>query len=82
LFEKWSHEEATQVFPEVIERAARMVSEAASEYSSATWTTVLRKYNPTANSQPGMGGCYDLGGVPRRCDDRRQSSMSRYARVL
>lgn len=31
---KWSYEEATQVIPEVIERAVRMVSEAASEYES------------------------------------------------
>jgi transposase len=36
---KRSHEEATEVFPEVIERALRMVSEAASEYSSQ-WAAI------------------------------------------
>jgi transposase-like protein len=36
---KWSYEEATQVFPEVIERAVRMVSEAASEYNSQ-WAAI------------------------------------------
>jgi hypothetical protein len=31
LFEEWSYEEATQIFPEVIERAVRMVGEAGSQ---------------------------------------------------
>jgi hypothetical protein len=31
---EWSHEETTQVFPEVIERAVRIISEAGSQYDS------------------------------------------------
>jgi hypothetical protein len=31
---EWSREETTQVFPEVIERAVRMISEAGSQHDS------------------------------------------------
>jgi hypothetical protein len=36
---EWGHEEAPNYFPEVIERAVRMVNEAASEYSSQ-WAAI------------------------------------------
>jgi hypothetical protein len=33
---EWSHEETTQVFPEVIEHAVRMISEAGSQHDSSS----------------------------------------------
>lgn len=46
---EWSYEEATQVSPEVIERAVRMVSEAGSDYASqwAAITSVAAKIGCT-----------------------------------
>ena len=49
MLREWSYEETTQVFPEVIERAVRMVSEAGSQHESqwAAITSIAAKIGCT-----------------------------------